>query len=101
MESRLLTAAVGVAASLFVSVLAWLAFDTLLLFAFVLFVHFLFRRGREQTAEPTVRHCPVCDYRRTDDRHEYCPRDGHRGECGWRDDSAALRLETGGYIHQA
>jgi len=78
MDSRLLTAAVGVAASLLVSVLAWVAFDTLLLFVVVPFVPFLFRRGRDDG--PTVQRCPVCDYRTTDRRHEYCPRDGHRLE---------------------
>ena len=80
MNSRLLTAAVGVAASLAVSALAWVAFDTLLLFLVVPFVPFLFRRSGESVSEPTVRRCPVCDYRTTDDRHEYCPRDGHRLE---------------------
>jgi hypothetical protein len=79
MDSRLLTAAVGVAASLLVSALAWVALDTLFLFFFVPFVPFLFRRGADRT-EPTVRRCPVCDYRTTDDRHEFCPRDGHRLE---------------------
>jgi len=81
MDSRLLTAAVGVAASLLVSVLAWVVFDTLLVFLLVPFVPFLFRGERGQgEASPAVRHCPVCDYRMTDRRHEYCPRDGHRLE---------------------
>jgi hypothetical protein len=81
MDSRLLTAAVGVAASLLVSVLAWVAFDTLLLFFVVPFVPFLFRGGRDRgDEESTVRRCPVCDYWTADQRHEYCPRDGHRLE---------------------
>ncbi|MFT4948594.1 MAG: hypothetical protein ACI9CA_000716 [Natronomonas sp.] len=81
MDSRVLTAAVGVAASLLVSVLVWVVFDTLLLLFLVPFVPFLFRAGREREDEgPAVRECPVCDYRTTDRRHEYCPRDGHRLE---------------------
>ncbi|MEF8886751.1 MAG: hypothetical protein V5A30_03020 [Haloarculaceae archaeon] len=83
MDSRLLIAAVGVVASLLVSVLAWVAFDTLLLFFVVPFVPFLFRDWRDRSErgeDPTVRQCPVCDYRTTDRRHEYCPRDGHRLE---------------------
>ena len=81
MDSRRLTAAVGVVASLLVSILAWVVFDTLLLFVVVPFVPFLFRGGRDSgDEEPTGRHCPVCEYRTTDRRNEYCPRDGHRLE---------------------
>lgn len=76
--SRTATAAVGLLASLALSVALWWYFDTLAVFLLVPFVPFLFRR--EQDDEPTVRRCPVCDYRTTDRRNEYCPRDGHRLE---------------------
>lgn len=82
--SRTLTAAVGLGVSLLVSVAAWVYLDTLLLFLFLPFVPFLFRRGGDEAErereQPPVRECPVCGYRSRDPTHDYCPRDGHRLE---------------------
>jgi hypothetical protein len=77
-DSRLATAAVGLLASLAVSVALWLYFDTFLFFLLVPFVPFLFGRG--ERAAPPVRECPVCGFRTRDEEFDYCPRDGHRLE---------------------
>ena len=79
MRSRLLTAAVGLLASLLVSVAAYVYFDTLLLF--LPLVPFLFRGlGDDGSAatEPSVRECPRCGYRTRNPEHDHCPRDGAR-----------------------
>lgn len=66
------TALVGLVVSLAITVVAWLIFRTLLVFLFVPFVPFLFRRrGR-----PPVRRCPTCGYQTRDSDDAYCPRDG-------------------------
>lgn len=78
--SRTLTALAGLAVSLAISVVAWVAFDTLLLFLFVPFVPFLFSRGLrgggDRGTERPVRECPTCGFRTADPRFDYCPRDG-------------------------
>jgi hypothetical protein len=79
-RSRLLTAAVGLLASLLVSIAAYVYLDTLLLFLFLPLVPFLFRGRDGADEEPTVRECPRCDYRTTVPEHDYCPRDGTRLE---------------------
>lgn len=79
--SRALTALVGLAVSLAVSVAVWYYFDTFLLFLFVPFVPILLRRGggtRATDRESSV--CPVCGFRTVDPSYEYCPRDGTRLE---------------------
>ncbi|WP_276257854.1 hypothetical protein [Haloglomus litoreum] len=78
-RSRLLTAAVGLLASLLVSVVAYVYLDTLLVFLLLPFVPFLFRGG-DDGDEPPVRSCPECGYRTRAIDHEYCPRDGTRLE---------------------
>ena len=71
--SRTATAVVGLLASLLISAVAWLYFDTFLLFLLVPFVPFLFRRSG--SARP-VRECPACGFRTTDSEFRHCPRDG-------------------------
>ena len=80
--SRTLTAAVGLAIGLAISVLAWVYWDTLLLFVFLPFVPFLFWRPGSQCDAPTShpRECPVCGFQTRNPEFEYCPRDGHRLE---------------------
>jgi len=90
MDGRLLTAALGLTASLALSVAAWVLFDFALLFLFVPFVPFLLRRARgdsrgDPTGEPVAWACPVCGYRSHDPEFDYCPRDGHRLERADRD----------------
>ncbi len=78
-NSRLLTAAVGLIASLAVSAALWLYFDTFLFFLFLPFVPFLFRGvGSEEREEPTPRECPQCDFETLNHEYDYCPRDGRR-----------------------
>jgi hypothetical protein len=77
-RSRLLTALVGLALSLVISVAVYVYLDSLLLFLFVPFVPFLFRGGDDD--EPPVRECPACGYRTRAADHEFCPRDGSRLE---------------------
>lgn len=76
-RSRTVTAVVGLVGSLLVSALLWWYFDTVAFFLFVPFVPFLFRRGEP---DETVRECPACGFRTTDDAYEYCPRDGTKLE---------------------
>ncbi|WP_248897822.1 hypothetical protein [Haloplanus halobius] len=71
--SRTATAAVGLLASVAVSVAAWYYFDTIVAFLLLPFVPILFRREREM---PTVRTCPDCGFRTRDPAFDYCPRDG-------------------------
>lgn len=78
-STRTLTAAVGVVASLAISAAAWYYFNSLVLFLFVPFVPFLFRRTRNKTA-PEERVCPVCDFRTRNPEYGHCPRDGTRLE---------------------
>lgn len=80
MDSRTLTAAVGLALGVAVSVVAYVQYDTLLVFLFLPFVPFLFRKGGEDEAEPAVKECPVCAFRTTNPEFTHCPRDGHRLE---------------------
>lgn len=75
-SSRLATAALGLVASLLLSVVAWVYFDTLLLFLFIPLVPFLFTRGRGETSEPPVKECPECGFRTRNPEFTHCPRDG-------------------------
>lgn len=75
-RSRTVTALVGLALSILVSVLAYVYFDTLFLFVFLPFVPFLFARGWGDDEEPTVYECPTCGFRTADPEFAYCPRDG-------------------------
>ncbi|AZH24568.1 zinc ribbon domain-containing protein [Haloplanus aerogenes] len=72
--SRTATAAVGLVASLLVSVAAWYYFDTLLAFLFLPFVPILWRSSRDET--PPVRECSACGFATRDQSFDYCPRDG-------------------------
>ena len=79
--SRTTTAAVGLVASLLLSVAAWYYLHTFVLFLFVPFVPFLLRGGATRAAaSEAVRVCPACGFRTTDRAFEYCPRDGTRLE---------------------
>lgn len=74
-SSRTVTALVGIALSVAVSVVAWIYFDTLLVFLLIPFVPFLFRgRGAEERAH--VKECPECGFGTRDPEVLYCPRDG-------------------------
>ena len=86
MRSRTVTALVGLALSVVVSVVAWVYFDTLFVFLFLPLVPLLFARGRRSGGdeEHTVYECPACGFRTGDPEFVYCPRDGteleERGE---------------------
>lgn len=71
--SRTATAAVGLAASVAVSVGAWYYFDTLIAFLFLPFVPILFGRGGDDAPR---RECPACGFTSRDPSVAYCPRDG-------------------------
>lgn len=75
-SSRIATALVGLAASLAISVAAWVYFDSLLLFLFVPFVPFLFRRGADGTGRPDIASCPTCGFRTSNPDYTHCPLDG-------------------------
>jgi hypothetical protein len=77
-SSRVATAAVGVAASLAVSVALWWVFDVALFFLAVPFVPFLFRRGGDDADDrrPPERTCPECGFSTRTPGFEHCPRDG-------------------------
>lgn len=77
--SRTVTAAVGVLASVAVSVALWWYLDTFVFFLFLPFVPFLFRRGDDEPAR-RVRECPQCGFQTTAEEYAYCPRDGARLE---------------------
>jgi len=73
-DSRLLTAAVGLVASLAISALLYWQFNTLVLFLIVPFVPFLFLRGERD--HPSRRRCPECGFSTAEESVRYCPRDG-------------------------
>lgn len=77
MRARVATAIAGLVASVLLSVVAWVYFDLPAFLVFLPFVPFLFRRGSDAES-PSVRECPVCDFRTRDPNYEYCPRDGER-----------------------
>lgn len=73
-DARWLTALLGIALSVAISVLAWAYFDTFLLFLLVPFVPFLFgRRSR-----PETKRCPECGFETDRTEFDHCPRDGTR-----------------------
>jgi hypothetical protein len=78
--SRTLTAVAGLVVGLGVSVLAWVVFDTLVVFLFLPFVPvYLWGAGRSVDRSGVVRKvCPVCDFATRDPDVAYCPRDGRR-----------------------
>lgn len=76
-SSRTATAAVGVLASLAISVAAWVVFDIAVFFLAVPLIPLLFRRRAQ---EPTVYECSKCGFRTRDPEFAYCPRDGTRLE---------------------
>lgn len=79
--SRLGTALIGLSVGLAVSLAAWVYFDTFLLFLFLPFVPFFFRRGGRATApaaDRSRRRCPQCGFETREPEFEYCPRDGTR-----------------------
>ncbi|GAA0267000.1 hypothetical protein [Halobacterium noricense] len=76
-SSRTATAAVGVLASLAISVAAWVVFDVAVLFLAVPLIPLLFRRCSE---EPAVYECPVCGFRTRNPEFAYWPHDGTRLE---------------------
>lgn len=77
--SRTVTAVVGLAVSLLVTVALWWYFDSLFVFLFLPFVPFLFRGLGDD--EPTiVQECPHCGFQATVESYDYCPRDGTRLE---------------------
>ncbi|WP_439027015.1 hypothetical protein [Haloarchaeobius sp. DT45] len=80
MARRFLPPLAGLLVSLAITGVLWWQFDTLAVFLIVPFVPFLFRRGRDEVAEPSGRTCPRCGFETNDPTHEYCPRDGERLE---------------------
>jgi hypothetical protein len=77
--SRTLTALLGVAVSLVVSVALYYYTGWLLFFLFVPFVPFLFRSGGSSPVErPPVKECSRCGFRTRDPEYDHCPRDGSR-----------------------
>ena len=81
--SRTLTALIGVAVSLAVSVVLYLYTGWLLFFLFVPFVPFLFRfggGGATPVERPPAKECPRCGFRTRTPEYEHCPRDGARLE---------------------
>jgi uncharacterized paraquat-inducible protein A len=72
-RSSLGTAAVGLVASLAVSVAAYWLLDTLFVFLVVPFAPFLFRPSTDRAVE---RVCDTCGYRTRSSAVAYCPRDG-------------------------
>jgi len=81
-DSRVLTAGVGLLASVAVSLFAYWQFDTLLVFLVLPFLPILFRRGGDAEAEERVRECPECGFRTTDPEFTHCPRDGRELDGG-------------------
>lgn len=79
-DARTLTAAAGLAVGIVVSVVAYIQYDTLLVFLFLPFVPILFRKGAEDEAESSVKECPACGFSTTNPDFTHCPRDGERLE---------------------
>lgn len=81
-DSRALTAAVGLIAGVLVSVFVYWQYDTLLVLLFVPFLPLLFRRGVEAETEAAaqIRECPECGFRTADPEFTHCPHDGNRLE---------------------
>ncbi|WP_254272232.1 hypothetical protein [Haloarcula marina] len=77
--SRTLTALVGLAVSVAITVALWWYFDTLLVFLFLPFVPILFR-GFGGDDSPVAQECPHCGFQSTVEAYDYCPRDGSRLE---------------------
>lgn len=76
-DSRLQIAIGGLILSVSISILAWMYWQTLLLFLVIPLVP-LFAYSIGQKPAPAKKACPVCRFRTTDPSYEYCPRDGHR-----------------------
>lgn len=76
MDTRWLTAFLGIAASVAISVYAWLSFDTLLLFLLIPFVPLLLRRR----SRPETKRRSRCGFETEREGFDYCPRDGSRLE---------------------
>lgn len=81
-DSRTLTAAVGLIVSVLLSLFVYWQYDTLLVLLVVPFLPLLFRRGGEAESERSAqpRECPACGFRTTDPEFTHCPRDGSRLE---------------------
>lgn len=79
MDSRYVVAIVGLLASVLVSVIAWVAFDTIVLFLLIPFVPLVWWRVDGSESRP-VRRCPQCGFSTTTPGYDYCPRDGTRLE---------------------
>ncbi len=79
-SSRIVTAIAGLGISVLISVVAWLVFDTLLLFLFVPFVPLLLRGAGSASPDREARQCPTCGFKSADPAFEFCPRDGTRLE---------------------
>lgn len=77
-RTALVAAALGLVTSLLASLLVWVYFETVLLFLFVPFVPFLFRRLEAGETTREQNECPQCGFRTTTQEYEYCPRDGRR-----------------------
>lgn len=81
-DSRTLTAIIGLIASIVFSLVVYWQYDTLLVLLVVPFLPLLFRRGAEAESERAAqpRECPECGFRTTDPEFTHCPRDGSRLE---------------------
>jgi len=82
-RASLWTAAAGLLVSLFVSVAAYVFFDTLLFFLFVPFVPIL---ARGAVARPPEKRCPACCFQTRSADANYCPLDGTELESPARED---------------
>jgi hypothetical protein len=76
-DSRLATAAAGLAISLGVSAVLYRQFGVSLLLVVVPFLPFLVLGGDER---PPPRQCPDCGFATREDAVRYCPHDGTRLE---------------------
>ena len=72
--SRTFTALVGLAASVAISVVAYVHLDTLFVFLFLPFVPLLFGGRRDHGG--AARTCPQCGFTTRSSEARYCPRDG-------------------------
>lgn len=75
-RSRTLTALAGLLVSLAVSVVAWMYFDTLVVFLVLPFVPLLFRGLAGDDESVTVHRCPECDFSTRNPEFTHCPYDG-------------------------